>query len=123
MLKYTSWLFATVAVHAWACGVPTYHYVFQLVTILSSLVYNTHNVYIEIMDTFMAHAAFCLVMLDVPTVVTMELEWLLLFPTAVAALWLAELLFHSMGLPIHCVLHVVAVVGANLFVHFLHSKC
>ena len=119
MLRYTSCLFATVALHAWILDVPSYQYMFQLVTVLSILNYSTYNAFIQTIDTVVAHAAFCLVMLDVPAVYDMDLAWLLLFPTAVGALWIAESFFYAELL--HCLLHVVAVVGANFFLHFLYS--
>ena len=123
MLEYTSCLFATVAVHAYACGVPEYQYMFQLVTIFSILNYTVSNKYIRTMDMVVAHAAFVFVMLDLPTIIKRDLEWLCVFPLAVLALWVAEHVFPHRSNLIHVALHVFAAVGANAFIFFLHSKC
>lgn len=124
MLEYTSCLFATVAVHAFACGVPSYQYIFQLVTILSICNYTAaNNAYVRIIDTIVAHVAFIFVMLDTPTILEKNLEWLFVFPVAVIFLWVAEHVFLYRKNLIHAALHVVAAVGANVFILFLHSKC
>ena len=123
MLEYTSCLFATVAVHAFMCSVPGYQYVFQFVTMLSIWYHTSNNPVIRVVDTAMAHAAFLFVMMDTSTVVERGMEWLLLFPAMVSALWVAEGVFPQNDGLIHAALHVVAAVGANAYVHFLHSKC
>lgn len=123
MLEYTSCLFATVAVHAFACGVADYQYVFQLVTMLSILYHTTNNAVLRVVDTAMAHLAFLFVMLDSQTVVTRHVEWLFLFPAAVSLLWMAEGFFPRHANHLHGALHVASAIGANAYVHVLHSKC
>ncbi len=123
MLEYTSCFFAAVAIHAYASCVPSYQYVFQLVTVLSVWHHTSSSAFVAIIDAAMAHAAFLFVLLDSPTIVAKHMEWLFLFPATVLCLWLAEHVYPRWNVLLHAALHVVAATGANAFIYFLYDKC
>ena len=123
MLRYTSCLFATVPIHAYACGVPSYMTVFALVTVLSIAFHSTGDDCIGIIDMVVAHAAFIFVMLDSSNAISTGQPELLLFPVAVFVLWVAEGVFPWQDKYLHAALHVTAALGANIYIYCLHSKC
>ncbi len=120
LLEFTSCLFATVVVHAYYLRVPAYHHAFLLVTVLSILYHCTHAPWLHKLDKLVAHLAFIFILSDTPLVAERGEAWLLLFPASVLALWVAQGAWPERAQDLHAALHVAAVVGLNLYMHFLY---
>lgn len=109
MLVFTSCLFASIVVHAFYAQHAVYHHVFLGVTVCSVMRYLTEKAWVHKVDTVMAHVAFVAVCCDGPH------GWRLVFPMAVALLWMAEGLYPRHAWELHAALHVVAVCGVHCY--------
>jgi len=121
-LEYTSCLFATVVIAAYhhpnsgSFRVTCYHHLFLLVTVLSILFHCTHRARIGTADKICAHAAFVFVVVyDLRQAIEGGAWWLLLFPLAVALLWIGEMRWPARANLLHACLHAVSVVGVNCY--------
>jgi len=108
MLRFTSCLFATIVLNAYAKGTRTvridcYHHLFLAVTVLSVLFHSTHDQRVGIVDRIFAHAAFLFVLL-VDSRRAVETVW----PSKADAL--------------HAGLHVVTVIGVNCFIRLIEDS-
>jgi len=126
MLQYTSCLFATVVVSAYHhpnagfFRATCYHHLFLLVTMLSILFHCTRGPRIGVADKLCAHAAFAFVVVyDSRQAIESGAGWLLLFPAAVAGLWVGEFLWPARAERLHACLHIVTVVGVNCYLGVL----
>ena len=83
MLRFTSCLFATIVLNAYAKGTRTvrmdcYHHLFLAVTVLSVLFHSTHDQRVGIVDRIFAHAAFlCVLLVDSHRVNSEQTFWTL----------------------------------------------
>jgi len=119
ILVVTSMLFATVAMHASYLDAAPYQFIFSAVTVLSMDYHYTHDAYVRIADTVMAHVAMAFVLLwETQKLVMTDNEWLLIFPSAVTLLWVAEEGKQSTW--IHAILHVTSVVGLHAYLYYLY---
>ncbi len=119
--RYTSCLFATVAVHAFYAQNALYHHMFLTVTILSILYHCTHEPHIHVLDKMASHVIFLLVLMDGNMVLENSKEWLLAFPACVVLLWWSQSVFPERSQALHACLHIVSVVGLHAFLHELGS--
>ena len=126
MLQYTSCLFATVVVSAYHhpnsgfFRATCYHHLFLVVTMLSILFHCTRGPRIGLADKLCAHAAFLFVVVyDSREAVDSGKGWLLMFPVAVACLWLGETLLPARAELLHACLHIVSVIGVNCYLGVL----
>ena len=115
MLSHTSCLFATVSLHAFYTRNSEYHHLFLLVTLLSILFHTTQHPTVRQLDTAVAHIAFAFMLLETYSAAMAQQTWLLLFPLAVAALWLLQRPFPAQQNQLHACLHCVSVVGLHAF--------
>jgi hypothetical protein len=113
MFVYTSCLFATIVVHAFYAQHALYHHIFLCVALCSVMRYLSDNRHIHIIDNSIAHLAFVSVCCDRTPY---HMPWLLVFPAAVALLWVTEKVFlpqHANVL--HLALHLVTVIGLHFY--------
>jgi len=128
MLRFTSCLFATIVLNAYAKGTRTvrmdcYHHLFLAVTVLSVLFHSTHDQRVGIVDRIFAHAAFLFVlMVDSHRAVEQGRPWLLVFLPAVVCLWAAQTVWPSWADALHAGLHVVTVIGVNCFIRLIEDS-
>ncbi len=127
MLRYTSCLFATVVFHSYhhrssgSFRTTCYHHLFLSVTILSILYHCTRCARVGLIDRLCAHAAFAFVVLyDSLDAIESGVGWVLIFPLAVLCLWIGEQLLPERAEVIHALLHLVSVIGANLYLGIFH---
>ena len=119
ILQVTSLLFETVVVHASYLDVATYQHIFSAVTVLSVVYHTTHDKYVGVVDMVMAHFAMAFVLLwETQKLVMTNNEWLLLFPSAVTVLWVAEDQYRSKW--VHALLHVTCIAGLHAYLYFIY---
>ena len=122
ILQVTSLLFATVVIHASFLDVASYQHIFSAVTVLSLVYHSTHDKWVGIADMIMAHFSMSFVLLwETQKLVMTNNEWLLLFPSLVTLLWVAEDQCRSKrSMLLHALLHVTSVVGLHAYLYFLY---
>jgi len=123
MLRFTSCLFATIVLNTHmqstyrTVRMDGYHHLFLAVTVLSILFHSTHDPRVGILDRIFAHTAFLFVLwTDSKRAIAQGKPWLLLFPLAVACLWLAQAVWPRRADALHAGLHLVTVMGVNSFI-------
>jgi hypothetical protein len=121
VLQFTSCLFATVVVRAYALRCTAYHHLFLLVTVHSILFHSTHHPAIARLDKCVAHVAFVYVLSDIPLAHQQNKLWLVGFPATTLCIWCAQSLFPNHRKPLHAGLHLVSVIGMHCFLVELHS--
>ena len=110
-LALTSCLFATIPIHAFHAHNTEYHHLFLLVTVLSVLFHSTQHPVIRHLDTAVAHTAFIFMIKE-----TQGNPGLLMFPLAVAVLWVLQIgARRETQDALHAWLHVVSVMGVHVF--------
>ena len=115
LLPATSCLFATVPLHAFYTGSEAYHHLFLLVTVLSILFHTTQHPVLRRLDTAVAHLAYLFMLWESRRAVMTHREWLVVFPLAVAVLWLLQRPFPVHQNWLHAGLHCVSVAGLHAF--------
>ena len=120
MLRFTSCLFATVVIHAYHIQDVAYHHIFLLVTVLSIAFHCSPKdgplIMLRLLDKAVAHAAYLYVLTDVPYVITLQKEWLLLFPIMAAGLWYIQGLVEEKNRArLHACLHLVGIIGLHCY--------
>jgi hypothetical protein len=115
LLPLTSCLFATIPLHAFYTRNSTYHHLFLLVTVLSILFHSTQHPILRHIDTAVAHLAFLFMLWETYSAILAQQTWLLIFPLAVAALWLLQRPFPAHQNQLHAGLHCASVVGLHAF--------
>ena len=113
MLVFTSCLFATIVIHSFYVQHAIYHHIFLCVTVCSVMRYLTENWWVWKADTAMAHVAFLSVCCD--WVTPLDRPWVLVFPSAVALLWMAETVYPKHADRLHVALHLVTVAGIHCY--------
>jgi hypothetical protein len=115
LLPITSCLFATVPLHAFYVRNSEYHHIFLLITVLSILFHCTQHPILRRIDTAVAHLAFLFMLWETYGAVMAQQAWLIVFPLAVAALWLLQRPFPAQQNQLHAGLHCTSVVGLHAF--------
>jgi hypothetical protein len=115
LLSATSCLFATVPLHAFYTRSSAYHHIFLLVTVLSILFHTTQNPLLRKIDTAVAHLAYVFMLWESYLATMAHRAWLVVFPLAVAVLWLLQRPFPAQQNRLHVGLHCVSVVGLHAF--------
>ena len=119
LLCATSCLFATVPLHAFYARNGAYHHLFLLVTVLSILFHSTQHPILRKIDTVVAHCAYAFMLWESYKAALAGQAWLVVFPLAVAALWLLQRPFPTRQNQLHAGLHCVSVVGLHAFLVWL----
>jgi hypothetical protein len=111
MLKWTSCLFATVALHAFHAGDVVFHHLFLVLTVTSLLYHTGHSTaWIRRLDVGVAYGTIAVSLVRAPC------WWCELFPLAVIGLWVSQhYVPPKKADELHCKLHLVAVAGAHIF--------
>ena len=125
MLCCTSFLFATIPIHAYhrydgSIRMACYHHLFLGVAVLSVLFHWTHHPMARVADKLCAHTAFAFVLLhDTRQALNCGAGWLLLFPTTVGGLWVAQGLRPKRAAVLHTALHVAGAVGIHCWLVYV----
>jgi hypothetical protein len=120
MLHWSSCLFATVVVHSYYIRSAEYHHVFLLLTVSSLLFHCLHHPVVRVIDKFLAHLAYALVVLDTPKAIDAHALWLLVFPVMAACAWFGQSFWPEHSSWLHLLLHVVGVVGMHVYLWVLY---
>ena len=67
------------------------------------------------MDKLLAHLSYIMVVMDTPKALAAGVEWLLLFPFAVACMWFGQSAIPDKKEEMHLCLHLIGVVGMNAY--------
>ena len=120
MLEWSSCLFATVVGHAYYKMCVEYHHVFLLLTVSSILFHCKHDPVVRVVDKFLAHLVFIMVVCDTPLAVDADAVWLLVFPGIAACLWIAQSFWPGKRDELHLALHLVGVLGMHVYLAVLY---
>lgn len=115
-LQFTSTLFSTVVLHAYAKQDANLHFLCLMVTMSSIANHSASNWYIRTIDMIFAHA------LCGYAAINLAIMWdpLVFLVGIVAVIWGLEkyaCVPDSVSINLHAVLHIVAVVGLHLYLY------
>ena len=122
MLHWSSCLIATIVLHAYykRPAAVTYHHLFLLLTVTSILFHCMHHPMVRIVDKFLAHMAYVMVLLDTPKALEGNALWLLIFPLMAGCAWFAQSLWPEQSTELHLGLHLISVVGMHTYLCVLY---
>ena len=120
MLQWSSCLFATVVMHAYYKQCVAYHHVFLWLTVSSLLFHCQHDPVVRVVDKFIAHLAYFLVMFDTPKAAADNALWLLVFPFTAACAWFSQSFWPDRSEQLHLAVHLVGVCGMHVYLWFLY---
>jgi hypothetical protein len=115
LLVATSCLFTTVPLHAFYARSSAYHHIFLLVTVLSILFHTTQHSVLRKIDTVVAHMAYLFMLWESYNAIMAHQAWLVVFPLAVAVLWVLQRPFPAQQNKLHAGLHCVSIIGLHAF--------
>jgi uncharacterized membrane protein len=120
MLHWSSCLFATVVLHAYHIQCVGYHHVFLMLTVSSLLFHCLHHPVVRVVDKFLAHLAYVMVVFDTPKALAADALWLLVFPVMSACAWFGQSFWPERKDPLHLGVHLIGVCGMHAYLEVLY---